>query len=290
MIQKKRQYSLALNLMNNIARATSPKAMEIKMKEFEEKGVGIHWERPKDRVLEELREAFERNGVNHYVSDQFAKAAYAIKEPELKGERPAIGFSRTKKGHIESERAPLKTIISKQAEERVKEKTFRGMKTRLEKKVESEVRGQMRQTDLTEESTIQLVKLTYAFKIASRNLNIYQAQRMALEVARDLKRKYQSEREFLKSFANVSYKRELKELDYIQLRTQLQKKIWERVNRSFAKLPATREETAERIRNTGAFKDGAKDLITSQRQRLLQDLTEELFKWNNIRRQRHERI
>jgi hypothetical protein len=113
---------------------------------------------------------------------------------------------------------------------------------------------------------------------------------MALEVARDLKRKYQSEREFLKSFANASYKRELKELDYIQLRTQLQKKIWERINRSFAKLPATKEETAERIRNTGAFKDGAKDLITSQRQRLLQDLTEELFKWNNIRRQRHERI
>jgi hypothetical protein len=291
MIQKKRQYSTALRLMDDMARATSPKAMEIRMKEFEEKGVGIHWERPKDRVLEELRDAFERNGVNRYVSDQFAKAAYAMKEPELKREEhPSIGFSRTKEGHIESEKAPLKRMINRETEERNKERAFRSLKTRLEKGVEGEIKNPLRQIDLTEENVMQLVKLTYSFKNASRNLNIHQTQRLALEMARDLKRKYLPERELKKTFANASYKRELKELDYIQLRTQLQNIIWEEINRHFVKPPANMAEMAEKIRHTSIFKNATKNLTQTQRLRLLDDLVNELYKWGGIKRRPNERL
>ena len=169
-----------------------PVFVEEKLRQLEQKGIKINWLRPKDQVMEQLIEALPKIGVNKWVVDQAAKEIYGRMEIGI-GEKGTQridvmghGSGRLTKGQ---QQRHDERVLSPANRERRDRQSFLRMKNRLGPKVANEVVNSLYKLNMREEEFIQLVKLTWSFREWAKKSNPYEAETMALEIARDIKRR-----------------------------------------------------------------------------------------------------
>jgi len=175
-----------MNFLDNRISMTKPAFVAEKLRQLKEKRIEINWLRPKDRVMEQLIEALPKIGVNKWVADQAAKEIYKRKESELiaEGKIAAKPMSGEKtKGWGGNSR-----LLSLSSHERRDRQKFLRAKSRLGPKVAREMENSLHKVNMREEEFIQLVKLTWAFREWAKKSNPHEAETMALEIARDVKR------------------------------------------------------------------------------------------------------
>jgi hypothetical protein len=192
MMHKKRVQSKALNLLDNRMSMAKPVFVEEKLRQLEQKGIKINWLRPKDQVMEQLIEALPKIGVNKWVVDQAAKEIYGRMEIGI-GEKGTQridvmghGSGRLTKGQ---QQRHDERVLSPANRERRDRQSFLRMKNRLGPKVANEVVNSLYKLNMREEEFIQLVKLTWSFREWAKKSNPHEAETMALEIARDIKRR-----------------------------------------------------------------------------------------------------
>ena len=171
---------------------TKPAFVDEKLRQLERKKIKIDWLRPKDQVMEQLIEALPKIGVNKWVADQAAKEIYGRMEIGI-GEKGAQrigvmghGSGRLTKGQQQRHNERVLSPVNRERRDRQK---FLRAKNRLGPEVAREMENSLYKLNMREEEFIQLVKLTWSFRAWAKKSNPHEAETMALEIARDIKRR-----------------------------------------------------------------------------------------------------
>ena len=179
-------------LDNRIKMSKSAEFAREKIRQLEERKIKIDWLRPKDQVLEQLTAELPKIGVNKWVADQAAKEIYEKAELGLGGKN-TLKVSVTSRGMGLPTKGQQKRAAEKQlspaAKERMDKQKFLRTKNRLGPVVAREMENSLYKLNMREEEFIQLVKLTWSFRDWTKRSNPHEVETMALEIARDIKRR-----------------------------------------------------------------------------------------------------